>query len=550
MAKNKWLLLVSSLGVLGLLALAAVQENVWREWRQIQQTAAADDGPIPVQLRQVVNPTLGIADRCVSCHVAMGPGEQSVTGPYMALHPPVVHDPAEFGCTTCHGGQGRATDKADAHGRVPFWPEPMLPVGMAQAGCGTCHSTPNVPHRNTLAAAQATFARLDCLACHRVDGRGGLLRPDGGGLEGPDLSRVGVSGWNRSWYDLHLTRSREEEGGPWQTSFGEVSESDRRQLETFLATRVGAPKLIDAKSVFLSSGCLGCHKVSGVGGDEGPDLTRAGEKDPGRLDFAPVAGDRTLLNWFNAHVRAPSLVVAGSLMPTAGVSDADVEALSFYTLSLRRRVVPGTYMPRDRMRVERFGDREFARDGESIFGAFCAGCHGAAGQGHRSAGLRAFPAIANPDFLAVASDEFLTQTILRGRPGTRMRAWGDGSTGFDPADVAGLVAYVRQLGGVEAVADPRPRRWVAGDAALGARLFEATCSGCHGAKGEGLEGPALNNPVLLEQATDTYFVETIGRGRRGTAMNGFLQPSPVHRTLSDREIEALVTFIRTWGGPS
>jgi mono/diheme cytochrome c family protein len=550
MARNKWLLLVSSLGVLALLIVAAAQENVWREWRQIQQRAVADEGPIPVQLRQVVNPTLGIADRCVSCHVAMGPGEQSVTGPNMALHPPVAHDPTEFGCTTCHGGQGRATDKADAHGRVPFWPEPMLPVGMAQAGCGTCHTALNVPHRNTLAAARATFSRLDCLACHRVDGRGGTLRPDGGGQEGPDLSRVGVTDWNRSWYDRHLTRSHEAEGGPWQTSFGAVSESDRRQLETFLATRVGAPRLVDAKSVFLSSGCLGCHKVSGVGGDEGPDLTRAGEKDPGRLDFAAVTGDRTLLNWFNLHVRAPSLVVAGSQMPAPGLSDADVEALSFYTLSLRRRVVPGTYMPRDRMRVERFGDREFARDGESLFGAFCAGCHGPAAQGHRSAGLRAFPAIANPDFLALASDEFLTQTILRGRPGTRMRAWGDGSTGFDAADVAGLVAYMRQLGGIEAVGDPRPRRWAAGDSVLGARLFDSTCSGCHGAKGEGLEGPALNNLVLLEQATDTYFAETIGRGRRGTAMNGFLQPSPVHRTLSDREIEAIVTFIRTWGGPS
>jgi mono/diheme cytochrome c family protein len=131
-----------------------------------------------------------------------------------------------------------------------------------------------------------------------------------------------------------------------------------------------------------------------------------------------------------------------------------------------------------------------------------------------------------------------------------MRAWGDGSTGFGPADVAGLVAYVRQLGGVEAVADTRPRRWVAGDPALGARLFDSTCSGCHGVKGEGVEGPALNNPTLLEHATDAYFVETIKRGRRGTAMNGFAQPSPVHRTLSDQEIEAIVTFIRTWGGPS
>ena len=550
MAKNKWLLLISSLGVLALLVFAAVQENFLREWRQVQATARAAEGPIPVQLRQVVNPALGTADRCVSCHVAMAPGEQSVVGPQMALHRPVVHDPSEYGCTVCHGGQGRATDKADAHGHVPFWPEPMLPTRMSEAGCGTCHTAIGVPSRETLDAAVATFARLDCRACHRVDGRGGTLRPDGGGMEGLDLSRAGLAGYDPSWYPAHLAKAMQATTGPWKTSFGPVSESDRARVTTFLSTRVAAPRLVEAKSVFLSSGCLGCHKVSGVGGDEGPDLTRAGEKDPGRLDFAAVRGARTLENWFAEHVRAPSSIVAGSQMPALGLSDGDVEALTFYTLSLRRRDVPGTYLPRDRMRVARFGEREFASDGATLFGAFCAGCHGPNGQGHRAPGMASFPSIANADFLAVAPDALLAETILRGRPGRRMRAWGDGSTGLGPADVSALVDHLRRLAGVPAPVDPRPARWVAGDAAQGERLFAATCAGCHGAKGQGAEGPALNNAVLLEHATDSYLVETVRRGRRGTAMPGFVEPSTVHRTLSVSEIEAVVTFIRSWGGTS
>jgi mono/diheme cytochrome c family protein len=550
MAKNKWLLLVSSVGVLALLMLAAAQENLWREWRRIQSAATGEEGRIPVQLRQVVNPTLRTADRCVSCHVAMGPGEQSVTGPAMAPHRPVVHDPAEFGCTVCHGGQGRATEKDDAHGRVDFWPEPMLPVPMSEAGCGTCHAAVSVPHRDTLKLAQATMARLDCLACHRLDGRGGTLRPDGGGMEGPDLSRVGIAGWNRNWYDAHLAKARETATGPWRTSFGPLTGDERRLVDVFLATRVAAPRLIDAKSVFLSSGCLGCHKVNGVGGDEGPDLTRVGEKDPGRLDYSAVPGGRSLAAWFSAHVRAPSTVVAGSLMPSLGLSEQDVWALTFYNLSLRRRVVPGTYLPRDRMRVERFGDREFASDGASLFGAFCAGCHGPGGQGHRAPGTKAFPGIANPDFLALAPDALVAETIRRGRPGTRMRAWADGSTGLTDADVSAIVQHLRRLGGVAAPVDRKPARWAAGDTALGERLFAASCSGCHGPRGEGVEGPALNNPVLLEQATDTYLVETVKRGRRGTAMGGFAEPSTIRRTLSDAEIEAVVSFIRTWGGRS
>lgn len=546
MNKNKWLLLGSSIGVLALLVTAALQENVFREWRQIQAQAYTPDGPIPVQLRQVVNEPLGVADRCVSCHVAMAPGEQGVSGPGMAPHRPVVHDPGEFGCTVCHGGQGRATEKDDAHGNVRFWPEPMLPAHMSEAGCGTCHAAIEVPRRDELDRVRAVFERLDCLSCHRVDGRGGTLRPDEGGMEGPDLSRAGVSGYRADWYKHHLDAASTARSGPWKTAFGPVTDEDVAAVERFMRTRVGSPRLIEAKSVFHATGCLGCHKVSGVGGDDGPDLTRSGEKDPGRVDFSAVRGDRTLANWFSEHVRAPAAVVVGSLMPAPPVSADEVEALTFYTLSLRRRDIAGSYLPRDRMRVTRFGEREFTSDGATLFGAFCTGCHGREGLGHRAPGLAAFPSVANPDFLAVAPDTLITETILRGRPGRRMRAWADATTGLKPADVPAIVSYLRALGGVPAPVDPKPPRWVNGNRQEGQRLFASACSGCHGANGEGGEGPALNNPVLLEFATDTFLVETVARGRRGTAMVGFIEPLPWRPSLSPSEIESIVTFIRTW----
>jgi mono/diheme cytochrome c family protein len=547
MKKNKYLLLISSLLALGLLAAAAAEENFFRQWRRIQASARGESGPIPIQLRQIVNPSLKISDRCVSCHVGMAPGESALRGAdVLRPHPPVVHDPAEYGCTVCHGGQGQATEKEDAHGQVEFWPEPMLPREMAWAGCGACHVSLGVPGEKVLREAELAFECLDCYACHRVEGRGGTLRPDGGGMEGPDLSFAGLRGYDAAWHEKHVKKAATESGA-WRKSFAPVSEPDQKKLEMFLRTRTGASRLVRAKSVFLSAGCLGCHRVNGAGGDDGPDLSAAGLKDPGRLSFAGVPGGRLLSAWMNEHFRSPISVVVGSLMPAVPLPEDGIRQLTFFTLSLRQRELPDRYLPRDRVRAVRFGEREFATDGETLFGAFCSGCHGPDGMGRRLPGLVAFPGIAHPDFLSIAPEELIVRTIEEGRPGRRMPGWLK-PEGLRPEEIRTVAAFLRSLAGVAPQADPRPPRWVVGDASRGRDLFARYCSGCHGENGKGGEGPALNNKVLLAYATDTFLVETIRRGRRGTAMAGFAEPAPIRPALAQADIEAIVTFLRSLEG--
>ncbi|GMV97758.1 MAG: hypothetical protein AMXMBFR83_21130 [Phycisphaerae bacterium] len=549
MNKNKYLLLVSSLGVLVLLIAAAVQENVLKDWRRIQKSARTEGGPIPVHLRQVVVPALKAADRCVSCHVGMAPGEQGVIGPPVtAAHKPVVHDPADYGCTVCHAGQGRATEKADAHGEVHFWPEPMIPLRYAYAGCGSCHTHIRVPDRATLGRGQKLVERYDCLACHRIDGRGGTIRPGAAvAVEAPDLSRAGASGYDAGWYASHLQKHQTAQTGAWRTSFAPIQDDDRRAIEVYLSSRVGAPELVEAKALFHSLGCRGCHKVGGVGGDDGPDLTRVGEKDPGRIDFSAVPGAPTLANWFAEHFRSPAKVVPGSQMPALGLTEPQIDLLTFYMFSLRRSEYPESYWPKDRVRAERFGEREFSTDGPTLYATFCAACHGPAGEGMRYPGMPAFPAVMNPDFLAVATDDFLRASIHRGRPGRRMPAWGEKEGGLRPEEIDTLVKYLRRSGGGEPPATrPAEPRWVKADPADGRRLYDAYCAGCHGTRGQGAEGTALSNPVFLATADDTYLVETVSRGRRGTSMEGFSYSSPVHPALTRAEIEAIVAYIRTW----
>jgi len=548
MNANRHLLLWSSLGALALLIVAAVQENFLRDWRRIQSRVRLDGQPVDVRLRQVVVPRFGVTDRCVSCHLGMVlPGRTSSGDRLAGAHPPVVHDPAEFGCTVCHGGQGRATEAADAHGDVPHWPQPMIPLGSAYAGCGTCHIHPRVPQLRRLEEARNVVERSDCLSCHRIDGRGGTVRPGGrGGMEGPDLSRVGLRGYDRAWYEKHLQRARSADDVVWRGAIPPLGSADLEAIGLFLDSRVGAPRLMEAKALFHSLGCRGCHKVNGAGGDDGPDLTMIGARDPGQLDFTHVPGKRTLAAWLSAHTRDPARVVPGSRMPKQMLSEAQIDLLTCYLLSLRGRDFPGDQWPRDRTLVRAIGHREVGGDGGDLFAAFCSACHGDRGQGMRFPGSPPFPAIGNPDFLAVATDAFIAETIRRGRPGRRMPAFDESAGGLRGDEIAAITGFLR---GRASVAEPRPTnsaaRWIRADAASGRALYSRYCAGCHGVDGEGTDAPALNNPVLLATAGDDYFFETIRRGRRMTAMHGFREASVVHPTLSDSQIQEIVAHLRT-----
>lgn len=540
--------MISSIGVFLLLAAAAISENFLKEWHKIQANATTTEGPIDSRLRQIVNPNLKTADRCVTCHTGMAAGEQITSSLAVgAAHKPVVHDITAMGCTVCHGGQGQATEKDDAHGNVHFWTEPMLPTKYLQASCGTCHTPLNVPNLPALENARRSFERLDCYACHRLDGRGGTLRPGGNltGMEGPDLSHVGLKGYKSDWYTTHLQKSQTEEGA-WKNSFRKISDEDLATVKLFLDTQMGAPKLIEAKAQFNSVGCAGCHTVGSFGGDAGVNLSLSGLKDPNQLNFSHVPGDRTVSNWIAQHFRSPGSTVAGSQMPVLGLNEDQIDLLTLYTLSLRRRTLPDIFLPKDRVRAMRFGSREFANNGETLYTAVCSSCHGANGMGQRYPGLVPNPSIATTDFLSIASDDYLFATIKSGRPGRPMLAWGDRENGFTDDEIRSVIAYIRSLGGnVQSVPDTKPQIWATGDAQFGDALFTANCAGCHGKAGIGGDGPALSNKMFLSNVSDTFLIETIKRGRSGTIMQGFGNPSPIRRVLSQSDIESIVVFLRS-----
>jgi len=75
--------------------------------------------------------------------------------------------------------------------------------------------------------------------------------------------------------------------------------------------------------------------------------------------------------------------------------------------------------------------------GAAIYAQRCASCHGDSTTRGEAVSL------ANPAFLAMATDVFLRHAIVHGRPGTKMEAFGATLSG---TEIDGVVSYVRTLG--------------------------------------------------------------------------------------------------------
>jgi cytochrome c oxidase cbb3-type subunit 3 len=73
----------------------------------------------------------------------------------------------------------------------------------------------------------------------------------------------------------------------------------------------------------------------------------------------------------------------------------------------------------------------------------------------------------------------------------------------------------------------------------GGELYAAHCGGCHGDTGNGGVGVPLALPSFLESVDDSFLRKTIRMGRPGRVMPGF-------QVLSDAQVDAIVSFIRSW----
>jgi len=185
-----------------------------------------------------------------------------------------------------------------------------------------------------------------------------------------------------------------------------------------------------------------------------------------------------------------------------------------------------------------------APDGAKLYSQNCAGCHGERGDGGIGVPLSL------PSFHASVDDDYLKQTMLRGRPGRVMPSF----SYLSIAEVDAIVKHIRSWH--QGKIPLFPTTQIKGDVKRGEQLFGKHCAGCHGQAGEGGHGtgvtfsrprdlpimaPALHNPGFLASAKDEMIKATLMNGRKGTPMVASSKLG-----LKDKDINDIVAYVRSF----
>ena len=270
----------------------------------------------------------------------------------------------------------------------------------------TCHTPPTSEPASLTSARrpsngsivtlpQARRPRQDYPARRKCDRHG---RP------GPFAHRA--QGLRRQWYVSHLGKSREGTSEAWKNSFREIGDADLRLLK-LLRYADGSTEADRGSSPVPARSAARLPRGQRFRRPECP-ISRVGERS-NQLSFRNVPANGAF-ELIAQHFRSPASTVPGSLMPALDLNEQEIDLLTMYMLRFGGGACRTSFCQRTRQ-----GDASSSRVPDRAGGALtiCSSCHGASGKGQGSP-APPNPSITNPDFLAIASDDYLNATIARG----------------------------------------------------------------------------------------------------------------------------------------
>ena len=173
------------------------------------------------------------------------------------------------------------------------------------------------------------YERYKCYTCHKFDGYGGDLAPDLS-FEGSRAQRQWIADFLKNPQTLRPTLVLR------MPQFN-MSEKDAATLADYMTMVLQSPQAdpskVDVKQftpAMVALGkqlyevkyqCQSCHTIGGSGGYVGPNLNNAGNW------LTPA--------WVEAWLKNPQALVPGAIEPRRNFTDAEVQALTAYLMTLR-----------------------------------------------------------------------------------------------------------------------------------------------------------------------------------------------------------------------
>ncbi len=401
--------------------------------------------------KQIYLKRLKRVDRCMNCHAGvenpfMSEAEvpyRRHSGDYLDKHPV-----AEFGCTVCHDGQGRATNMKEAHG-IEFdthWDRPVLPFTYIESSCAGCHDAEMLKNNGAIkfAAGEKLFREKGCRGCHKLAGEGGVL--------GKNLDGIGsrpkhyfslryVEGdktayaWLREHFvdpakivpDSGMKVVLNDEEADLLTVYmltmksGEIPKEYRRIMNY--------PERPVTGEALYRMYCIACH----TSGEQTIYDEIFGRTIPAIMNpsFLKSINDRLLTEMIKEGRNGTQMTAWKN--DAAGLGDDEIQRIVAYITRNRPEAGP-----------EPFGFTKFSADvraGRELYKVRCAFCHGETGRGGK--GFLGID-LANP-VIQGADPEFLAVTVRDGRPGTTMVPFGEKGLKLEAREITDVVAYVRTL---------------------------------------------------------------------------------------------------------
>jgi mono/diheme cytochrome c family protein len=293
----------------------------------------------------------------------------------------------------------------------------------------------------------------------------------------------------------------------------------------------GVPELTEGRHLFETQGCRGCHKLNGVGGSIGPDLSEEGAslRSP---------------EWLEKHFLAPNEVSSGSAMPNFHFTKDQARALTYYMLSLTNEDMGSYYAS-----VRLIPSPEYGR--ELFVEKNCIACHNVGGVGAKT----------GPDLLGVTtrhSSEWLDEQLVNPQlvyPGSSMPEY-DLETNARKA----LLAFMKTASpdDAQSIVAGRKTALKPEDVAIEAGKQDFARFGCVGCHGTELQGGVPNPnaqggevPSLLHVADDYTKDEVIAIIRDGKAppLDNPAGPTPPlympswKHVLSDEDVQRVADYL-------